>query len=481
MAVAFVVLALSLPFQFTAAQQVYIPVNTSDPRPYCDAPAVSSEAVATTRNASANTPNYYFTPFSYTQTETVRFAKSVLPTAQPTYAPGYAVASALVPDLVTASWPNWTPAAGTNATATATSTASPTADPYGPAAYSALWEAAGLSNFTRGIYSATVEPVPVPTSELIFPPPLYFGPSDCYSVPHDFIFGATGAASQIEGAVADEGRTPTVPDFLAELASLYPVQTYTTATDFVAAENYYLYKQDIERMASIGLRYYAFSIAWARILPFTFPGTPVNSQALQHYDDLINFVLEKGMIPIVTLTHFDTPAPFIGGNFLGLTERAYFGQINFGYQNDTFEDAMVNYGQIVMTHYADRVPIWITFNEPGAGCISGPAVDHVIKAHARLSHFYHDALNGTGKVSLKTGNTPGMPLDPNNATDVAAAKHYTDLYLAAWLNPLALGIDYPDAFKATIQDYVPLTAEDLEYINGTLGKYSLSRAIMSII
>jgi beta-glucosidase/6-phospho-beta-glucosidase/beta-galactosidase len=30
-----------------------------------------------------------------------------------------------------------------------------------------------------------------------------------------------------------------------------------------------------------------------------------------------------------------------------------------------------------------------------------------------------------------------------------------------------LGIDYPDSYKATVPDYVPLTKSDLEYLNGT--------------
>jgi beta-glucosidase/6-phospho-beta-glucosidase/beta-galactosidase len=54
------------------------------------------------------------------------------------------------------------------------------------------------------------------------------------------------------------------------------------AYDYVANENYYLYKQDIERLAAMGVKYYSFSIAWSRIVPFGFAGTPVNKQGLDH-------------------------------------------------------------------------------------------------------------------------------------------------------------------------------------------------------
>jgi beta-glucosidase/6-phospho-beta-glucosidase/beta-galactosidase len=74
---------------------------------------------------------------------------------------------------------------------------------------------------------------------------------------------------QIEGAVADEGRTPAYTD-----VKLNP----DAADDFTTNENYWLYKQDIERIASMGVKYYRFSIPWTRILPFVVEGSPVNKQ-----------------------------------------------------------------------------------------------------------------------------------------------------------------------------------------------------------
>jgi beta-glucosidase/6-phospho-beta-glucosidase/beta-galactosidase len=126
----------------------------------------------------------------------------------------------------------------------------------------------------------------------------------------------------------------------------------------VTNENYYLYKQDIERLASIGVKYYSFSIAWTRILPFARPGTPVNKQGIDHYNDLIDYVLAKGMIPTVTMLHFDTPLQFIT-NVSSITTPK-LGYTNGGYGSQEFEDAFVNYGKILLTHFADRVPYWFT-------------------------------------------------------------------------------------------------------------------------
>jgi beta-glucosidase/6-phospho-beta-glucosidase/beta-galactosidase len=50
---------------------------------------------------------------------------------------------------------------------------------------------------------------------------------------------------------------------------------------------------------------------------------------------------------------------------------------------------------------------------------------------------------------------------------VQAADHFNSFQLGPFCNPVYLGIDYPDSYKSTISDYVPLTADDLAYLNGT--------------
>lgn len=107
------------------------------------------------------------------------------------------------------------------------------------------------------------------------------------------------------------------------------------------------------------------------------------------------------------------------------------------------------------------------FNEPLLYSTDARSIDTVLKAHARLSHFYHDEIKGTGKIGLKLNNNFGVPLNPQNTSHVDAANHFNDLQIATFCNPINLGIDYPEAFKITAPDYVPLTADDLVYINGT--------------
>jgi len=327
-------------------------------------------------------------------------------------------------------------------------------------------------NYTdRGLYSTTVSPTPIPTSELVLPPPDYFGPQDCYYFPEDFVFGVAGSAAQIEGAIADEGRTPTLLEKLVR---------DDRPKNYITNENYYLYKQDIERLAAMGVKYYSFSIPWTRILPFVLEGTPVNQQGVDHYNDLIDFVLAKGMVPTVTLLHFDTPLQFYG-NLSTTADRALIGYVNGAYQNETFENAFVNYGKVVMSLYADRVPVWFTFNEPLLYSHNGKSVNTVIKAHARLYHFYHDEVKGTGKVGLKFNDNFGVPRDPRNAADINAANHFNSFQLATFGNPIFLGIDYPDSYKQTVPDFVPLTQADLEYINGTADFFGIDPYTATVV
>lgn len=107
--------------------------------------------------------------------------------------------------------------------------------------------------------------------------------------------------------------------------------------------NYYLYKQDIARLAAIGIPYYSFSISWTRVVPFGEVGSPINEPGLQHYDNLIDTCIEYGIKPIVTLSHNDAP-------------------LNLTYLDSRFSDAFLYYAKVAMTRYSDRVSHWVTLN-----------------------------------------------------------------------------------------------------------------------
>lgn len=424
-----------------AGQQIYVPAEGPAPRPQCkDA-------------CQENEPTYKFDQFEYTMSTTVRTATSIpSPTSTSTYAPPPEEATSLVTSLSFTKWGKWNP--------TATTSASDTDDPYGEAAWTALWEHANPPNFTdyNGIFSTTVSPTPIPSSELVLPPDNYFGPTDCYSFPEGFDFGVASSACQIEGATAEHGKAPTLQDLLIR---------DDRPKDYVTNEVYYYYKQDIERLAAMGVKHFSFSLAWSRILPFALPGTPVNQEGIDHYNDVINYVLEKGMIPDVTLLHFDTPLQFYGDNLTQTAEPPEIGYVNGGWANETFVDAFVNYAKIAMTHFGDRVPVWFTFNEPLLYSSNGRSVYNVIKAHAEVAHWYREDLNGTGQLAVRLNNNFGVPRNASSEADIKAADNFNSFQLGPFANPIYLGKDYPESYKQTIHDYVPLTEEELAYMNNT--------------
>ena len=84
-----------------------------------------------------------------------------------------------------------------------------------------------------------------------------------------------------------------------------------------------------------------------------------------------------------------------------------------------------------------------------------------------MYHFYKEQLNGTGQISLKFNDNFGVPRNVSSEADLNATNHFNSFQLGTFCNPIFLGQDYPDSFKQTIPDYVPLTAQDLEYIGGT--------------
>jgi hypothetical protein len=166
------VLVFSVSAVVGTAQQVYITTNEPILRPQCDANSTFATA----------TPIYSFRDFRFTQTETTRYATSrPSPTTTSNFAPPYASLIHLVPNLTTTQWTSYDPMV--------TASVTDAGNPYGNASWSAMWTSVPFRNLTRGIYSTTVQPTPVPSSELVLPPPDYFQAQGCYPFPADFILG----------------------------------------------------------------------------------------------------------------------------------------------------------------------------------------------------------------------------------------------------------------------------------------------------
>lgn len=81
--------------------------------------------------------------------------------------------------------------------------------------------------------------------------------------PRDFVWGTATSSYQIEGAVNEDGRTPSIWDTFSKTEG----KTYKGHTGDVACDHYHRYKEDVEILKEIGVKAYRFSIAWPRIFP----------------------------------------------------------------------------------------------------------------------------------------------------------------------------------------------------------------------
>ena len=81
--------------------------------------------------------------------------------------------------------------------------------------------------------------------------------------PNDFLWGTATSAYQIEGAVNEDGRGPSIWDRFAHT----PGTISDNSNGDIATDHYHLYKEDIQLMKALGVKAYRFSIAWPRVFP----------------------------------------------------------------------------------------------------------------------------------------------------------------------------------------------------------------------
>ena len=83
------------------------------------------------------------------------------------------------------------------------------------------------------------------------------------SLPAGFVFGVATAAYQIEGAVHEDGRGPSIWDTFSHT----PGRVAGGDTGDVACDHYHRYAEDIALMRDLGVDRYRFSVAWPRVQP----------------------------------------------------------------------------------------------------------------------------------------------------------------------------------------------------------------------
>ena len=248
--------------------------------------------------------------------------------------------------------------------------------------------------------------------------------------PKDFLFGAATAAYQIEGAAFEDGRTASIWDAFSRV----PGAVIGGDNGDVACDHYHRYPQDVALMKELGLDTYRFSTSWSRVRP---DGGAVNEQGVDFYKRLVDELLGAGILPWLTLYHWDMPQ--------ALQEVG-------GWTNRDTVERFLEYAGTMHDALGDRVNVWTTLNEPWcASFLSYTGGEHapghtsiaeglLASHHLLLAHGATVRELRSRDSSLNLGitlnHTVADPADPQNPADVDAARRVDGQFNRWFLDPI---------------------------------------------
>ena len=285
--------------------------------------------------------------------------------------------------------------------------------------------------------------------------------TDLLAFPADFWWGAATAAYQIEGAVATDGRTPSIWDTF----SATPGKVVHGDTGEHAADHYRRYPQDVALMAELGLSAYRFSVSWPRVQPGG--SGPENPAGSGFYDRLVDELLAVDIRPVLTLYHWDLPQE--------LEDKG-------GWANRDTAYRFADYARLVAARLGDRVDLWTTLNEPWCSAFLGygsgvhapgrtdpygslAAAHHLLLAHGLGAAAVRRELPAA-RLSLVLNLGAERPISDAPA-DLDAARRIDGLINRLFLDPALRG-RYPDDVlvdTAKVCDWAFVRDGDLEAIN----------------
>jgi beta-glucosidase len=263
--------------------------------------------------------------------------------------------------------------------------------------------------------------------------------------PADFVWGAATASYQIEGAIDEDGRLPSIWDTF----SATPGKVLGGDTGRVACDHYHRTAEDLQHMVDLGLKAYRFSLAWPRIQP-TGSGA-FNPKGLDFYDRLVDDLLAAGIDPVVTMYHWDLPQALEDAGGWPVRDTA----LRFG-----------EYAAKVVDTYADRVKVWTTLNEPwcsaflgyGAG-VHAPgrhdqadslaAAHHLNLAHGLGGRAVRERLGDAATLSLTLNLHVVDADDPTNPDDLDAVRQIDGIANRIFLAPVLEGRYHEDILADT--------------------------------
>lgn len=272
----------------------------------------------------------------------------------------------------------------------------------------------------------------------------------------DFQWGVAMAAQQNEGAYQEEGRGLSIWDVFSRRQG----KIKGGGKPYEACDFYHRYKDDLVLVKALGFSVFRFSISWSRILP---EGTGrVNREGIAFYHRLIDECLLLGLIPYITLYHWDLPHAL---------------QKNGGWTSHQMLKWFTRFVTVCAEEYGAKVKNWIVLNEPAGftslGYMLGmhapgktglgnffPAVHNAVLCQAEGGRILR-SLVPRANIGTAFSCSEVMP-HTQREEDLLAARRVDALLNRLFIEP-ALGRGYPQEDHFPLLDKLHLHSKAWKY------------------
>ncbi len=255
-------------------------------------------------------------------------------------------------------------------------------------------------------------------------------PDATFNFPRGFLWGTATAAHQVEG----NNKNNNWYAFEQEEGRIAEGHKSGLACDWWGGR----WREDFDRAAETGQNALRLSIEWSRIQP---KPDMWDEDALDHYRQMMQGLLDRGLFPLVTLHHFTDP--------LWVTEMG-------GWENAEIVPLFEAYTEKVVGALKGYVSTWCTINEPNVVAVMGSllgefppgkndlgttfaAMENMARAHAASYHKIKE-LQPESRVGMAINYRGFLPGRPGFPPDRMLANMLHKLYNNFFADASAEGV-----------------------------------------
>lgn len=249
-----------------------------------------------------------------------------------------------------------------------------------------------------------------------------------------FLLGAATAAHQVEGNNKKS-------DFWAMENMKY---SDFDEPSLDAVDHYHHFKEDIDLLKKAGLNAYRFSVEWARIEPVE---GEFDMEEVKHYNEVIDYCIEQGIEPVITLHHFTSPVWVI---------------TNGGWEDERVIASFEKYVKFVISQFGEKLHYVCTINEANMGVQIAAIMKRIMKQMGLQVGLNSPFQNGQPEKQEEVANVFHLPVGvvPNTFLSPKTEKGDDIIMRAHQAAVKAIKAQYPD-----IKVGVTLSLHDVQVID----------------